>query len=107
MVIHSIEALLAASGIFLVHFFNTHLRPEKFPIDLVMLTGQMTEDEMKEERPAEYERLVGSGKLAERLVDPIALKWRVLGAILGIAAFICGIVLIVLAIKTELGQFFH
>ena len=102
MVIHSIEALLAASVIFLVHFFNTHLRPEKFPIDMVMLTGQMTESEMKEERPAEYERLVENGQLEGRVVPPVALRWRVVGAIFGMIAFSIGMVLIVFIIKTQL-----
>jgi cytochrome b subunit of formate dehydrogenase len=106
VVIHSIEALLAASIIFLVHFFNTHLRPEKFPADLVMLTGQMTEAEMKEERPAEYERLVTTGHLEKRLVKSVALRWRILGTIAGVAALLFGMILIILAIKTELGQFF-
>jgi cytochrome b subunit of formate dehydrogenase len=107
MVVHSIEALLAASIIFLVHFFNTHLRPEKFPVDLVMLTGQMTETEIQEERPDEYERLVAAGELEKRIVKPATLKWRVLGTIGGIAALLFGIMLIILAIKTELSQIFR
>ncbi|MCB2153753.1 hypothetical protein KQI84_02610 [bacterium] len=106
MVVHSIEALLAASVIFLVHFFNTHLRPEKFPVDMVMFTGQMSEEEMKEERGQEYDRLVKEGILESRIVEPMALKWRILGAILGIIAFVSGIVLIYLAIRTEFTQFF-
>lgn len=106
-VIHSIEALLAASVIFLVHFFNTHMRPEKFPIDMVMLTGQMSESEMKEERPAEYERLVAEGKLEERIAPPVAFHWRLIGAIIGLGLFVFGIVLIALALTTEIGQFFH
>ncbi len=104
MVIHSIEALLAASVIFLVHFFNTHLRPEKFPVDMVMLTGQMTESEMKEERPAEYERLLASGQLENLIEPPVALRWRILGAIFGILAFSVGMVLIVLIIRSELAH---
>ena len=102
MVIHSIEALLAASVIFLVHFFNTHLRPEKFPIDMVMLTGSMTETEMEEERPAEYERLKATGRLEEHLVEPLPLHLRIIGAVFGMLAFFTGIVLIVLALSTEL-----
>ena len=104
MVIHSIEALLAASVIFLVHFFNTHLRPEKFPVDMAMLTGYITESEMKEERPVEYERLVANGELESRIVQPMALKWRLIGAALGIMTFTIGIVLIVLIIRSELDQ---
>jgi cytochrome b subunit of formate dehydrogenase len=102
MVIHSIEALLAASVIFLVHFFNTHLRPERFPIDLTMWSGQMTEEEMKIERPAEYARLVESGALEERLEEPISARRRLLGIVLGMTAFLIGIALIVLAIQTEI-----
>ena len=33
-IIHTDEALLATGFIFTVHFFNTHLRPEKFPMDI-------------------------------------------------------------------------
>lgn len=102
MVIHSIEALLAASVIFLVHFFNTHLRPEKFPIDLTMWSGQISEEEMKHERGAEYDRLVESGQLEERVEEPISRAWRITGTILGMTAFLIGIVLIVLAIRTEI-----
>ncbi|MFI5207241.1 MAG: sigma 54-interacting transcriptional regulator, partial [Gemmatimonadales bacterium] len=32
-VIHSEEAMLAAGFMFLIHFFNVHLRPDKFPLD--------------------------------------------------------------------------
>jgi cytochrome b subunit of formate dehydrogenase len=104
MVIHSIEALLAASVIFLVHFFNTHLRPEKFPIDTVMWTGQMSESEMQEERGTEYQRLVETGALEDRIVEPMSLTWRIVGVILGISAFLFGLFLIALAIRTELSQ---
>ena len=39
-IIHSDEALLAVGFIFTVHFFNTHFRPEKFPMDTVIFTGR-------------------------------------------------------------------
>lgn len=106
-VVHSHEALLAAGFIFLIHFFHTHVRPEKFPIDMGMLTGSTTEEEMKEEHGAYYERLADSGKLEEQVVAPVALHWRVLGALAGLAMFGIGTWLIVLAIKTEIWHFFH
>ena len=62
-IVHSDEALLAVGFIFTVHFFNTHLRPEKFPMDIVIFTGQMPLEEFKEDKPAEYEALVQSGQL--------------------------------------------
>ncbi len=107
MVVHSIEALLAASVIFLVHFFNTHLRPEKFPIDMTMWTGQISEEELREERPELYERLVEANALEGEIVPPMALRWKVLGVVLGITAFLTGISLIILAIQTELFNVLH
>ncbi|MBI4810647.1 MAG: hypothetical protein HY800_04250 [Ignavibacteriales bacterium] len=69
-IIHSDEALLATGFIFTVHFFNTHLRPEKFPMDIVIFTGRMTLEEFKHDKPAEYEALVKSGELEKYLVEP-------------------------------------
>jgi cytochrome b subunit of formate dehydrogenase len=69
-IIHSDEALLATGFIFTVHFFNTHLRPEKFPMDTVIFTGRMSVEELREDKPAEYESLVESGTLEEHLVEP-------------------------------------
>lgn len=105
-VVHSIEALLAASIIFLVHFFNTHLRPGKFPIDMVMLTGQMSEEEMKEERLDEYQRLVAEGQLEERVVPPVSRRYLIVGTIAGIVAFMIGITLIFMAVLTEIRSVF-
>ncbi len=69
-IIHSDEALLAVGFIFTVHFFNTHLRPEKFPMDLVIFTGRMSVEEFREDKPAEYEALVRGGVLEQHLVEP-------------------------------------
>jgi cytochrome b subunit of formate dehydrogenase len=69
-IIHSDEALLATGFIFTVHFFNTHLRPEKFPMDIVIFTGRMPLEEFRRDKPAEYERLVASGELDSHLVEP-------------------------------------
>jgi cytochrome b subunit of formate dehydrogenase len=65
LLVHGEEALLATVFIFTIHFFNGHLRPEKFPMDTVIFTGVLPLDEVRHERPAEYERLVAEGKLAE------------------------------------------
>lgn len=69
-IIHSDEALLAVGFIFTVHFFNTHLRPEKFPMDLVIFTGRVPLEEFMEERPREYEALKKSGELENMMADP-------------------------------------
>jgi len=69
-IVHSDEALLATGFIFTIHFFNTHLRPEKFPMDTVVFTGRMSVEELKMDKPAEYEELVRTGRLEQYLVDP-------------------------------------
>ena len=69
-IIHSDEALLAVGFIFTVHFFNTHLRPEKFPMDIVIFTGRMPLEEFMQDKPAEYAALVESGNLEQYIVEP-------------------------------------
>ena len=91
--IHSDEALLAVCFIFSIHFFNTHFRPEKFPIDTVIFTGGVPLEELKADRPREYRQLVESGEL-ERLFmpEPVPLArrmWRRFGfTALGIGLFL-------------------
>lgn len=69
-IIHSDEALLATGFIFTIHFFNTHLRPEKFPMDLVIFTGRVPLEEFKLDRPKEYKELVEKGELEKYLAEP-------------------------------------
>ncbi|MGE5127275.1 MAG: formate dehydrogenase subunit gamma [Betaproteobacteria bacterium] len=76
-IIHSDEALLATGFIFTVHFFNTHLRPEKFPMDTVVFTGRMPVAEFRRDKPAEYEALVAAGRLEQSLVEayqPVVIR---------------------------------
>jgi cytochrome b subunit of formate dehydrogenase len=68
-IIHSDEALLATGFIFTVHFFNTHLRPEKFPMDIIIFTGRTPIEEFRRDKPAEYEALVRSGQLEKHLIE--------------------------------------
>jgi cytochrome b subunit of formate dehydrogenase len=95
-IIHSDEALLAVGFIFTVHFFNTHFRPEKFPMDTSIFTRGVPVEEFKEDRPREYEELASSGKLEERL-EPAPSEarlraWRIFGTI----ALSTGIALVLL-----------
>jgi cytochrome b subunit of formate dehydrogenase len=69
-IIHSDEALLATGFIFTIHFFNTHLRPEKFPMDIVIFSGRTSLEEYKIDRPAEYKELVEQHTLENYLVEP-------------------------------------
>ena len=69
-IIHSDEALLAVAFIFTVHFFNTHFRPDKFPMDPVIFTGRVPLEELKYDKPREYEEMLARGELEELLVKP-------------------------------------
>jgi predicted CXXCH cytochrome family protein len=102
-IIHSDEALLAVGFIFTIHFFNTHLRPDAFPMDKVIFTGLVPLDEYKKERPHEYERLKKSGHLKKRVVkDYISKKWDKVVYILGFTFLSFGILLILLIIYSVL-----
>ncbi len=93
LLIHADEALLAVWFIFTIHFFNSHLRPEKFPIDLVIFTGRVSEKELQEERPAEYENLVADRALDSIETDPPPLWLRNFGKLIGFSVVACGFLL--------------
>jgi len=98
MVVHGYEALLAICFIFTIHFFNAHLRFEKFPVDDVMFTGSLPEEELKHERGQQYARLVKEGRLEELRVESPPAWQRPLAVTAGIAAMLIGTTLVVLII---------
>jgi cytochrome b subunit of formate dehydrogenase len=97
-VVHSEEALLATGFIFIFHFFHNHLRAEKFPIDVSILTGRVPLARFKEERPLQYERLVSEGRLEQSLVPPPSRLLTALSVIFGFAVVVTGVTLIALVI---------
>ena len=101
-IIHSDEALLAVGFIFTIHFFNTHFRPDKFPMDPVIFTGRIAVDELKYDKPGEYEEQVQSGELESNLVRAFP-KVKDKGVrLFGFAALTFGLVLLSLIIYTML-----
>lgn len=66
-IMHSDEAVLAVGFIFVVHMFNTHLRPEKFPVDMSIFTGKMAEEELESEHGLEWERVKDDPGLMEKM----------------------------------------
>jgi thiosulfate reductase cytochrome b subunit len=101
-IIHSDEALLAVAFIFTVHFFNTHFRPDKFPMDPVIFTGRVPVEELKRDKPDEYERLRESGELEEHLVAPVPKGAERAARIFGFSALAVGLALIALIIYSML-----
>ena len=94
--VHGEEALLAVGFIFTIHFFNGHLRPEKFPMDLVIFTGRLSEHELVEERPVERARLVRAGRLTALETTPPSAASMTFGRVIGGTALTLGVVTIVL-----------
>jgi len=94
-IVHSDEALLAVGFIFTVHFFNTHLRPEKFPMDIVVFTGRMPVEEFRRDKPEEYEALVARGELEKYLEEPYQPVVIRAVRLFGWAALITGFAIVV------------
>jgi cytochrome b subunit of formate dehydrogenase len=101
-IVHGDEALLALSFIFTIHFFNVHLRPEKFPIDLIVFTGRATTAYMKEEHPLEYERLLASGELQARIAPAPSRAAYVWAMVVGFASLALGVSIIFLVLYAVL-----
>ncbi len=57
LIIHGEEATLAILFLFVVHFYNVHLKPSIFPMNWAWLNGRISVEMMKHEHPLEYERI--------------------------------------------------
>lgn len=80
--------------------FNTHMRPEKFPMDPVIFTGRLTEHELRDERPDEYDQRAANGGLAAIEVGP-SPSWVVPSARVVAAAVVsAGFVVVILIVLT-------
>lgn len=61
--VHGMEAILACLAIMVWHLYEVHLRPHKFPIDNMWITGVISEEEMKEEYPLHYKKIMNDSEL--------------------------------------------
>jgi cytochrome b subunit of formate dehydrogenase len=95
LMVHSDEALLAAGFIFTFHFFNVHFRVEKWPMDPVIFSGRISEEEMLHERKRYYDRLVAEGRLKETEVKDEWGHWKRIFNPIGMLAFTIGVALII------------
>jgi cytochrome b subunit of formate dehydrogenase len=94
LLIHGEEALLAVWFIFAIHFFNTHLRPGSFPMDMVIFTGKQTQVELEGKHADEYARLHAQGQLEAAQTGPPDASLIKLGRIAGAVAIATGFVLL-------------
>jgi len=107
LIVHSDEALLAAGFIFTVHFFNTHFRLEKFPMDTVIFSGRISKTEMLHERRRWYDRLVAEGRLDDHRVRDEWERWKSIARSMGYLFFGLGVILLILIIYAMATRLTH
>jgi cytochrome b subunit of formate dehydrogenase len=64
-IVHGMEAVLACLAIMIWHLYEVHLRPHKYPMSDVWIKGTIDEEEMKEEYPLYYKKIMTDPKLQE------------------------------------------
>ncbi len=107
LIVHSDEALLAAGFIFTIHFFNTHFRLEKFPMDTVIFSGRVSKAEMLHERRRWYDRLVAEGRLEQYRVKDDWEGWKGIARSMGYLFFGLGILLLILIVYAMATRLTH
>jgi cytochrome b subunit of formate dehydrogenase len=102
--VHSEFSLYMASVLFLIHFFHAHLRPEKFPMDLSLMTGLVSESHLRTHRPEYIARLERDGKLDElrQLAPSRRNVWLKMAG--GFTIFTLGLCLMVVALLASLEE---
>ncbi|PLX42687.1 MAG: cytochrome C [Deltaproteobacteria bacterium] len=98
IIVHSDEALLASGFIFTVHFFNTHFRPGKFPMDMVIFRGWVPKYELMHERADWAKRLEAEGRLESYKTKPSHPLSDLISQIFGFLALGIGLLCIILII---------
>ncbi|HWO88388.1 MAG TPA: sigma 54-interacting transcriptional regulator [Gemmatimonadales bacterium] len=108
-ILHSEEALLAAGFMFLIHFFNVHIRPDKFPMDGVMFTGRVRAGELLRERAGMAEVLADVSSLpvsraaVPDLPAPPPPRWMTyVAAVGGLGALAAGLVIVGMVMWVQL-----
>jgi cytochrome b subunit of formate dehydrogenase len=103
-ILHSEFALYAASVLFFIHFYHAHLRPEKFPMDLSVITGMVSEHHLRTHRPDYIARLECEGKLDELRQLPPSRRHIWLDIVGGLVVFTFGLCLLAVAVLASLEE---
>jgi cytochrome b subunit of formate dehydrogenase len=61
--IHHEISIMATSFVLAIRYINTHFRPEKFPMDLTVVTGLVSEEHLERARPRFLDRMRKAGQL--------------------------------------------
>jgi cytochrome b subunit of formate dehydrogenase len=101
--VHVELALLSTSLLFVFHIFDTHFRPEKFPIDLSSITGLVDEGHLRQQRPDYVARLEQTGQIEQMRRPAPSNRHLWLSRFAGLTLFSLGIGLLMVAITAAFG----
>jgi hypothetical protein len=107
LLVHSDEALLAAGFIFTFHFFNTHFRIEKFPMDTVIFSGRISKTELIHERKRWYDRLIAENRLEDHRVKDDWESRKRIARTFGFMFFGLGLILLGLIVYAMVSRLSH
>ncbi len=96
IIFHTYEGLLAMAFIFSIHFFNSHFRLDKFPMDMVIFLGDVPVEEAQHERSKWVERLKVENRLNEMVEDERPGIRTVIAKIIGYSLMVLGLILLAL-----------
>jgi cytochrome b subunit of formate dehydrogenase len=102
--VHSEFAIYMASFLFLIHFFHAHFRPEKFPMDLSVLTGMVSEEHLRKYRPEYVARLEREGKLGDLREAAPSSRSLWLNVVGGLLVFTVGLFLLTVTLLASLSE---
>jgi cytochrome b subunit of formate dehydrogenase len=102
VIVHSDEALLAVLFIFIIHFFNTHLRPDRFPMDMSIFTGYISVEDLQRERPEEYKRLQSESLITGESALPYSPFYIFLVRLYACLALLIGLTMLFLVARAIL-----
>lgn len=102
--VHSEVPLTLGGILFVMHVFNTHLRPEKFPLDLSLFTGLVSEDHLLQARPEFLDRLRREGRLEEIRTMAPGKQWLRRMAWVGMTILSVGLLLLIAILLANIGE---
>jgi cytochrome b subunit of formate dehydrogenase/bacterioferritin-associated ferredoxin len=101
---HAEVALSLGGFVLLIHVFNSHMRPEKFPMDASLFTGLSSEAHMRFARPEYLNRLSREGKL-DALLTTTPSRERLWPQLLfGLAVILVALLLLVAILLAVLSK---
>ncbi|MCF7764900.1 MAG: cytochrome c3 family protein [Verrucomicrobia bacterium] len=106
LIVHSDEALLAAGFIFTFHFFNTHFRPDRFPMDTVIFSGRISRTELLHERAKWHDRLKSSPPQTAANGSDLWNSWKPIARTFGFGFFGLGLILLALIVYAMVRHLF-